>query len=399
MRTHQKYFALRDPKTGKMANRFALVANMVAKDGGKEIVAGNERVLRARLSDAKFFWDQDRKTRLSDRVDALKGIVFHAKLGTQYERVERIEALAGEIAEKIGADVTKAKRAARLAKADLTSGVVGEFPELQGVMGRYYALHDGEDADVADAVRDHYKPIGAGDAVPTNKVSIAVALADKFDMLTRFFAAGERPTGSGDPFALRRAALGIIRILLENGIRLSLHVTPEVLDFFADRLKVALREKGTRHDLIDAVFSLGGEDDLVRLVARVEALQSFLKTDEGANLLAGYKRAANILKAEEKKDKTTFDGEPDPEALVLPEEKALFVELATASEMIHAEVARERFVEAMGVMARLRGPVDAFFEHVKVNDDDPAVRRNRLMLLARLRATLHQAADFSKIEG
>jgi glycyl-tRNA synthetase beta chain len=399
MRTHQKYFSLRDPGTSRMANRFAVVSNMVANDGGREIVAGNERVLRARLSDAKFFWDQDRKTPLADRVDALKGIVFHARLGTQYERVERIEALAGAIATKIGADVAKAKRAARLAKADLTSGVVGEFPELQGVMGRYYALHDGEDAEVADAVRDHYRPIGAGDRVPTANVSIAVALADKMDMLVRFFAVGERPTGSGDPFALRRAALGIIRILLENAIRLPLGVTPDVLDFFADRLKVALREKGTRHDLIDAVFSLGNEDDLVRLVARVEALQTFLKTDEGANLLAGYKRAANILKAEEKKDKTIFDGDPDPEALALPEERALFVELATASEMIRAEVARERFVEAMGVMARLRAPVDAFFDKVKVNDDDPAVRRNRLMLLARLRATLHQVADFSKIEG
>ncbi|HWA90924.1 MAG TPA: glycine--tRNA ligase subunit beta [Rhizomicrobium sp.] len=399
MRTHQKYFSLRDPATGKMANRFAVVSNMAASDGGKEIVAGNERVLRARLSDAKFFWDQDRKTKLADRVDALKGIVFHAKLGTQYERVERIEALAGEIAQKIGADADKAKRAARLAKADLTTGVVGEFPELQGVMGRYYALHDGEDQEVADAVRDHYKPIGAGDDVPTAKVSITVALADKLDVLTRFFAVGEKPTGSGDPFALRRAALGIIRILLENAIRLPLQVTPDVLDFFADRLKVALREKGTRHDLIDAVFSLGGEDDLVRLVARVEALQSFLKTDAGANLLAGYKRAANILKAEEKKDKTTFSGDPDPEALTAPEERALHVELATASEMIRAEVGRERFVEAMQVMSRLRAPVDAFFYKVKVNDDDPKIRENRLKLLSRLRATLHLVADFSKIEG
>ena len=367
MRTHQKYFALRDPKTGKMANRFALVANMVAEDGGKEIVAGNERVLRARLSDAKFFWDQDRKRTLESRVDDLKPILFHAKLGTQYERVERIEALAGEIAEKIGADVTKAKRAARLCKADLTTGVVGEFPELQGVMGRYYALHDGEDADVADAVRDHYKPVGPSDAVPTNKVSIAVALADKLDQIIGFYAIDEMPTGSGDPFALRRAALGLIRIILNNDLRLSgaghykyplftwilidrlfdivssrkikfRHQTEhaqsvlmdaagkvletnrddivlgshEILEFIIDRLTVVLRDKGARHDLVEAVFSLGMEDEIVRLVARVEALQSFLKTDEGANLLAGYKRAANILKAEEKKDKTTFDGDPDP---------------------------------------------------------------------------------------
>jgi glycyl-tRNA synthetase beta chain len=467
MRTHQKYFALRDPKTGKMANRFAVVANMVAEDGGKEIIAGNERVLRARLSDAKFFWDQDRQRTLASRVDDLKNIVFHAKLGTQYERVERIEALAGEIAEKIGADVVKAKRAARLAKADLTTGVVGEFPELQGVMGRYYALHDKEDADVADAVRDHYKPVGPSDAVPKNSDSVAVALADKYDAIFNFFAVGEIPTGSGDPFALRRAALGIIRSLLANDIHIGLSdffqsefrsninfrykveldddeivrnfeiflreyrishsmrrfqkglapTTKEIesdfesfkhdyfnefrsytLTFFADRLKVALREKGTRHDLIDAVFSLGNEDDLVRLVARVEALQSFLKTDEGANLLAGYKRGANILKAEEKKD-GPFTGDPDPDALVAPEEKALYVELATASELIRAEVERERFVEAMGVMARLRGPVDAFFDKVKVNDDNPSVRENRLKLLSRLRATLHLVADFSKIEG
>ncbi|MBS0278416.1 MAG: glycine--tRNA ligase subunit beta [Proteobacteria bacterium] len=399
MRTHQKYFSLRDPKTGKMAARFAVVANMAAEDGGKEIVAGNERVLRARLSDAKFFWDQDRKRTLESRVDDLKAIVFHAKLGTQYERVERIEALAGEIAEKIGADVKKAKRAARLCKADLTTGVVGEFPELQGIMGRYYALHDGEDSDIADAVRDHYKPVGPSDAIPTGKVAIAVALADKLDALTGFFGVGEKPTGSGDPFALRRAALGAIRILLEGKLRLPLKVSADVLDFFADRLKVALREKGTRHDLIDAVFSLGNEDDLVRLVARVEALQSFLKTDDGANLLTAYKRAANILKAEEKKDKKTFDGAVDASLLALPEEKALAEVLGAAEKAIAADVQAEKFVEAMGVMAGLRKPVDAFFDKVTVNDKDAKLRENRLKLLARLRATLHLAADFSKIEG
>jgi len=399
MRTHQKYFSLRDPKTGKMANRFALIANMIAEDGGKEIIAGNERVLRARLSDAKFFWDQDRKRTLESRVDDLKNIVFHAKLGTQYERVELIEKLAGGIAKAIGADAAKAKRAARLAKADLTSGVVGEFPELQGIMGRYYALHDKEDAEVADAVRDHYKPIGAGDAIPTNKAAIAVALADKFDMLSRFFAVGEKPTGSGDPFALRRAALGIIRILLENNIRLPLHVTPDVLDFFADRLKVALREKGTRHDLIDATFSLGGEDDLVRLVARVEALQAFLKTDDGANLLAGYKRAANILKAEEKKDAKTYLGKVDDGLLQDPAEKALYATLAEAIATIGPLLDKEDFAGAMREMASLRAPVDAFFDKVKVNADDPKVRENRLKLLAGLRAALHRVADFSKIEG
>ncbi len=429
MRTHQKYFSLRDPKTGKMAARFVVVSNMVAEDGGKQIVAGNERVLRARLSDAKFFWDLDRKQPLDHRVPVLRDIIFHAAIGTQYQRMERLVDLSGEIANLIGADVLKAKRAARLCKADLTTGVVGEFPELQGVMGRYYALHDGEDAEVADAIRDHYKPVGPSDAVPTGKVSIAVALADKLDQLVGFFAVDEMPTGSGDPFALRRAALGFIRILQTNAVRIPLSslihsqadrhyfciaasfvderpevlekpvLTSELLSFFADRLKVALKEKGTRHDLIDAVFSLGNEDDLVRLVARVEALQSFLGSDDGANLLVAYRRAANILKAEEKKDKTTYDGEPDPDAFVLDEEKRLFVELATASELVKAEIERERFVEAMGVMSRLRQPVDAFFDKVTVNDKDPALRKNRLLLLSRLRATLHLAADFSKIEG
>jgi glycyl-tRNA synthetase beta chain len=469
MRMHQKYFSLRDPKTGKLAARFAVVSNMAASDGGKEIVAGNERVLRARLSDAKFFWDNDRKRTLESRVADLKNIVFHAKLGTQYERVERIEALAGELAKARGfsdIDVMLVRRAAKVCKADLTTGLVGEFPELQGVIGYYYALNDHRELIIADAIRDHYKPLGPTDTVPASPTSLLVALADKLDSLIGFFAINERPTGSSDPFALRRAALGSVRIILESKLRVRLHsillqptlfalvhanmaeqkrvkgsedfdvykepykasaaltelarqatilgeksrdlelleaaeasIVDDVISFLADRLKVALREKGTRHDLIDAVFSLGNEDDLVRLVARVEALQSFLKTDEGANLLAGYKRAANILKAEEKKDKTSFGGEPDPEAFVAPEEKALFVELATASELIRAEVARERFVEAMGVMARLRKPVDAFFDKVKVNDDDPKVRENRLKLLSRLRATLHQVADFSKIEG
>jgi glycyl-tRNA synthetase beta chain len=399
MRTHQKYFSLCDPKTGKMANRFALVANMIAKDGGKEIVAGNERVLRARLSDAKFFWDEDRKHSLESRVEKLKGIVFHAKLGTQYERVVRIEKLAGEIAAKIGADVEKSKRAARLAKADLTTGVVGEFPELQGVMGRYYALHDKEDAAVADAIRDHYKPVGPSDAVPADKVSIAVALADKLDALTSFFAAGEKPTGSGDPFALRRAALGVIRILLENKVRYPLKLESDLLAFFADRLKVALKEKGIRHDLIDAVFSLGHEDDLVRLVARVEALQGFLKSDDGANLLAGYKRAVNILKLEEKKDGKTFISEVSEKLLTEQAEKSLFAALTKARAAITAALEKEDFVAAMQQMASLRVPVDSFFEGVKVNADDRQVRENRLSLLASLRATLHQVADFSKIEG
>ena len=466
MRMHQKYFSLRDPKTEKMANKFALVANMIAQDGGKEIIGGNERVLRARLSDAKFFWDEDRKRTLESRVDDLNGIVFHAKLGTQAERVARIEKLAGEIAGKIGADVQKAQRAARLAKADLTTGVVGEFPELQGVMGRYYALHDKEDAGIADAIRDHYKPVGPSDAVPTDKIAIAVALADKLDALTGFFAAGEKPTGSGDPFALRRAALGIIRILLENGLKLDLaemiryvlaldiqiEVEPrqnedgyeiamrlwfkdqerghslakvdgpitdaqirnaveeyeasffrnyriELLSFFADRLKVALKEKGTRHDLIDAVFSLGHEDDLIRLVARVDALQAFLKSDDGRNLLAGYKRAANILKAEEKKDGRTYISEVDETILPEAADKALHAALGKAIGAIGPALDQEDFAAAMREMAALRGPVDGFFEAVKVNADDPRLRENRLHLLAGLRAALHRVADFSRIEG
>ncbi len=402
MRTHQKYFSLRNLKTGKFANKFALVSNMVTRDGGALIVAGNERVLRARLSDAKFFWDQDRKRTLESRVNDLKNVVFHAKLGSQYERVERIEALAGEIAGKIGADAKKARRAARLCKADLTTGVVGEFPELQGVMGAYYAENDREDGDVARAVVEHYGPLGR-DSTSENPVTNSVALADKWDTISRFFKIGEKPTGSGDPYAIRRAALGTIKIILDRKYRLHLGALPDfsgdVSSFFAERLKVALREQGVRHDLIDAVFSLGGEDDLVRLVTRVTALQQFLKSEDGANLLAGYRRAANILRIEEKKDGSSYDGKPDPEAFKLSEEKALFVELATASELIHAELERERFTEAMGVMARLRRPVDAFFEKVTVNDKDAAMRKNRLLLLAHLRSTLHTVADFSKIEG
>jgi glycyl-tRNA synthetase beta chain len=452
MRTHQKYFSLRDPKTGKFANRFAVVANMIAEDGGKEIVAGNERVLRARLSDAKFFWDQDRKTPLRNRVGDLKNIVFHAKAGTMLDRAYRIALVASLLADVLGEDVAQAERAGLLAKADLTSGLVGEFPELQGVMGRYYARDGGEDDTVAEAIAEHYKPLGPSDRVPMAPVSYIAALADKIDSLVTLWRGGEEPTGSKDPFALRRAGLGIIRIILENKLRLALRlpmlaslaaesplgdvgwaerlrdalsspsllrgvaeelkeraldgkrskdaeIADKVMAFLADRLKVALREKGTRHDLIDAVFSLGREDDLVRLVARVEALQSFLASDDGTNLLTAYRRAANILKAEEKKDGVVYDGEPDPESFVLPEEKALFVELATAAELIRAELERERFAEAMGVMARLRRHVDAFFDKVTVNDKDAGLRRNRLLLLSRLRATLHTVADFSKIEG
>jgi glycyl-tRNA synthetase beta chain len=466
MRTHQKYFALRDPKSGKMANRFALVANMVAEDGGKEIVAGNERVLRARLSDAKFFWDEDRKRTLESRVADLKGIVFHAKLGTQYERAERISQLAMDIAVEIGASTQYAQHAGRIAKADLTSGVVGEFPELQGIMGGYYAIVDGINSEIAQAIRDQYRPAGPSDHVPVGKISICVALADKIDQLIGFFAINEKPSGSSDPYALRRAALGSIRCILESGIRISLLATIKnafhralrfqstnkiegrgylfsmeafygttsiarsdqktevvkknketdqelseyktwisdqvcnaILSFFADRLKVALREKGVRHDLIDAVFALTHEDDLVRLVARVEALQAFLKTDDGVNLLAGYKRAANILKDEEKKDKKTFIGEVDEKLLVEPAEKTLFAALQKARSEIAPALSKEDFAGAMRHMATLRVPVDVFFDAVKVNAPDPRIRENRLHLLGALRATVHQIGDFSKIEG
>ncbi len=440
MRTHQKYFALRTPGKEGLANRFAVVANMVARDGGKEIVTGNERVLRARLSDAKFFWDQDRKRTLESRAQDLENVVFHADVGTQFERVERIEMLARAIAKLIGAQEDYAERSAQLCKADLTSGVVGEFPELQGMMGYYYALHDGESVEVANAIRDHYKPLGPSDFVPVAPVSITVAIADKLDMLICFFTISQKSTGSRDPFGLRRAALGMIRIIEQNSLRLSLsnlisahhfwlverigmenarrqeeagehgvagvvetlsqtQLVDELLSFLSDRLKVALRERGTRHDLVDAIFSIGNEDDLVRLVARVEALQTFLKSDDGANLLVAYRRAANILKAEEKKRDEGYDGEPDTKLLSAPEEKALADALAKAEPQIAKDVAAEQFVEAMGVMAKLRPPVDAFFDKVIVNAPEPELRRNRLLLLSRLRATLHLVADFSKIEG
>jgi len=400
MRTHQKYFALRDPARGKLANRFVVVANMAADDGGYEIVAGNERVLRARLSDAKFFWDQDRKRTLESRVDDLKDIVFHAKLGTQLERVERIEKLAGEIAKIIGADVDKAKRAARLCKADLTTGVVGEFPELQGVMGGYYAEHDKEADEVAAAIIEHYGPVGANKP-SENKISNVVALADKWDTLSNFFAIGEKPTGSGDPYALRRAALGIIKIVTERQLRIPLSRLPkfsdELLSFFADRLKVALKGGGIRHDLIDAVFALTNEDDLVRLVRRGDALQAFLKTDDGANLLTGYRRAANILRIEEKKDKREYRGVPD--GLIQEEEKELQAALVRCKVEAAKALKEEDFAAAMTALASLRVPVDRFFDKVTVNTEDKNLRESRLKLLSQIVETAHQVADFSKVEG
>lgn len=417
IRNNQKCFVVRDPKTGKLTNKFVLTANIEAPDGGKTIVAGNERVIRPRLSDAKFFYETDLKTKLEDRLPKFEQIVFHEKLGTQAERIKRIEALAAEIAPLVGADVEKTKRAARLAKADLLTEVVGEFPELQGLMGKYYALAQGEDASVAAASEEHWKPQGPTDRVPTDPVSIAVALADKFDTLAGFWAIDEKPTGSKDPYALRRAALGAIRLIVENTLRLPILKTAksalrglsveadaetlpnDLLAFFADRLKVQLRDQGARHDLVDAVFSLGGQDDLLLVVRRVEALGKFLDSDDGKNLLAGTKRASNILSIEEKKDKRTFDGAPDAALYKLDEEKALAKAIDQVKAEASAAVAKEDFAAAMSAMAKLRPAVDAFFDKVKVNDDDPKVRENRLKLLNEIRAATRAVADFSRIEG
>lgn len=402
IRANQKCFVLKDPKTGRLANRFILTSNIAATDGGATIIAGNERVIRARLSDAKFFWDGDLAIPLETLVPKLEGITFHEKLGSQGDRVRRIVALARQIAPLVGADADKAARAALLAKADLLSGVVGEFPEVQGLMGRYYATHAGEDTAVAAAIEEHWKPQGPSDRAPSAPVSIAVALADKLDTLVGFWTIDEKPTGSKDPFALRRAALGVIRIILENSVRLPLNAyaskTPDLLNFFADRLKVQLREQGTRFDLVDAVFALGGQDDLLLIVKRVEALGALLATDDGKNLLAGYKRAANILKAEEKKG-TAVAASVDASLFKEAEEKALAAAIEFAAKTAHDAVAAENFEGAMKALATLRAPVDAFFEKVLVNDADEKVRANRLALLTVLRDACHQVADFSKIEG
>jgi glycyl-tRNA synthetase beta chain len=466
IRNNQKCFVLRDPKTGKLANKFVLVANMEAADGGKAIVAGNERVIRARLSDAKFFYETDLKIRLEHRLHKLSDVIFHDKLGTQVERIERIERLARHIAPMVGANADKAERAALLAKTDLVTDMVGEFPELQGLMGKYYAQAQGEDPAVAQAIEDHYKPQGPSDRVPADPVAIAVALADKLDILAGFWAIGEKPTGSKDPYALRRAALGIIRVILENKLRLSLgslvdfasvptfarrhhlsaaetqsdieqiasrlvadvlkrwaarfaggpdaknpgashasgneepaaQLVSDLMAFFADRLKVHLREEGARHDLVDAVFALAGQDDLLLIVRRVEALAHFLDTDDGRNLLAGYRRATNIIRIEERKDDRSYDGDPDPRAY----EQAAERELAAAIERAKAEassaVGREDFAAAMAAISRLRPQVDAFFDEVTVNVEAPALRENRLRLLNQIREATGAVADFSKIE-
>jgi glycyl-tRNA synthetase beta chain len=467
IRNNQKCFVLRDPQTAKLVNKFILVANEEATDGGKAIIAGNERVIRARLSDAKFFYETDLKTRLEGRLPKFEHIVFHEKLGTQAERIARITALAGVLSDIAGADRTKAERAAQLCKADLLTEVVGEFPELQGLMGRYYAEAQDEDEAVAHAIEDHYKPKGPDDLVPADPAAMAVALADKVDTLVGFWSIDEKPTGSKDPYALRRAALGIIRIVVENELRLPLrvlfwrhfgsvardealasaitllhplneqiakisasdielavklevlvsekvktvskpllvqahtylHQTHDLVAFFADRLKVQLREQGARHDLVDAVFALEGQDDLLMIVRRVEALGKFLDTDDGKNLLAGYKRATNIIRIEEKKDKREYTGAPDPKRYQLPEEKALAEAINTAKKEASAAVGKEDFAAAMRAMAKLRPRVDTFFDKVTVNVDDKALRENRLKLLNEIRDATRAVADFSKIEG
>jgi glycyl-tRNA synthetase beta chain len=415
IRNNQKCFVVRDPGSEKLANKFVLTANIEASDGGNAIIAGNERVIRARLSDAKFFYETDLKTKLEDRLPKFDQIVFHEKLGTQGERIKRIERLAAEIAPLVKADVEKTKRAAQLAKTDLLTDVVGEFPELQGLMGKYYALAQGEDASVAAACEEHYKPQGPNDRVPTDPVSIAVALADKLDTLVGFWAIDEKPTGSKDPYALRRAALGVIRLIVDNKLRFPALkaiaaanagraagidlLASDLLSFFADRLKVQLREQGARHDLVDAVFALGNQDDLLMVVRRVEALGQFLDTDDGKNLLAGAKRANNILAIEEKKDKRRFEGVPDASLYSLDEEKALGDAIDLAKVEASVAVMNEDFGSAMSAIAKLRTAVDAFFDKVKVNDDDPKVRENRLKLLNEIRAATRAVADFSKIEG
>ncbi len=398
IKTNQKCFCLRDSSTGKLSNHFILTSNAIASDGGKVIVAGNERVIEARLSDAMFFYKNDLSQPLEERLPKLDEVIFHKKLGTQAERVERLIKLAGEIAPVVGADTGDAKRAAKLAKADLVTEMVFEFTELQGLMGRYYALAQGEKPEVATALEMHYKPVGPSDEVPNEPVSIAVALADKLDTLSGFWAIDEKPTGSRDPFALRRAALGVIRIILENQLTFPLEVEPDLLAFFHDRLKVLLRDTGAAHDLVDAVISKDS-NDLLEISRRVAALSTLLNTQSGQSLLAGYRRGINILEAEEKKSGTDFDGPVDRTLLASEEETALADSVVRAKETAEKSISENNYEAAVSALATLREPVDAFFETVLVNDPDPAVRKNRLKLLTHLRAAMHQVADFSKVSS
>ena len=412
MKEHQKFFSVRNPKTGRI-EKFITVANTEAVDNGATILSGNRKVLAARLSDAKFFWENDLRTVEREGMEALaeplKSVTFHNKLGTQWEQIERIAALAAEIAPSVGAAPEIARKAALICKADLSSEMVYEFPELQGIMGRYYAKAAGLPDEIANVCEGHYAPLGPSDNVPSDPVTIAVALAAKIDVLTGFWAIDEKPTGSKDPFALRRAALGVIRIALENDQRLQLIKTlgngypgadtEDLLRFLADRLKVYLRDQGIRHDVIQACFDLGGQDDLVLLVNRVRALQDFLGTEDGANLLAGYKRASNIVSAEEKKDGVEYSGAPEAKFAELDEERALFAALDAAEPEITSALEAEDFTAAMAEMAKLRAPIDAFFDKVTVNADNQIVRRNRLCLLTRVRQAMRQVAVWEAIEG
>ncbi len=397
MRVHQRFFAVRDPLTGFLVPHFIAVANIEAADGGKLIATGNARVLTARLADARFFWQEDRKVRLEDRLQKLKGVTFHAKLGTMYERVERITALAGQLAAYTGASPEQVRKAARLCKSDLGTGMVGEFPELQGIMGGYYADKEGLAPEIIEAIRWHYKPQGPADDVPVQPVAATLALADKLDTLVRFFGIDEKPTGSRDPFALRRAALGVIRILLAGRVRLPLKIvaSDDLISFFADRLKVLLREQGQRHDLVDAVFAQG-DDDIVRIVSKVNALEGFLGTEDGKNLLAGYKRAVNILKAEEKKG-ALATGELNSSAP--GEEGALTNAVGHMEVEVEKALEKDDYEAAMQALAALREPVDAFFDKVLVNSDVPTERENRLRLLMKVRDAMGRVADFSLVTG
>ncbi len=399
MKVNQRYFATRDA-AGQPAPYFAFVANIAADDGGAAIIAGNERVLRARLADAEHFWNLDRQTALEDYLPRLQSVVFHAKLGTQFERAERIAGLAGRIATALGADaasVRKAAQAGRLCKADLVTGMVGEFPELQGIIGGYYA----DDREVGAAIRTHYQPKGPGDAVPEGAIACAVALADKIDTLREFFRIGEIPSGSGDPYALRRAALGVIRIILENGLRVALRDLLEsdaVFDFIIERLRVKLRGEGKRFDVLNAILAAAADDDLVRIEQRAVALEDFITTETGDSLLQAYRRGANILRIEEAKD-GPHAGLVDPSLFQQAEERVLDAALANSQRLIDEAWPAEQYTAAMIALANLHEPVEKFFDAVTVNAADPAVRRNRLRLLAHLRDVMHRVADFSKLEG
>ncbi|QDI75058.1 MULTISPECIES: glycine--tRNA ligase subunit beta [Leisingera] len=425
MREHQKFFSVKNPKTGRI-EKFITVANRETADNGATILAGNQKVLSARLADAKFFWENDLRTAKSEAgmgvwVENLSNVTFHNKLGTQAARIDRIAALAREIAPVVGADAGLAEQAARVAKADLSSEMVYEFPELQGLMGRYYAEAAGLPQEVANACEQHYSPLGPGDDVPSEPVSVAVALADKLDTLTGFWAIDEKPTGSKDPYALRRAALGVIRLVLENDVRMPLNMVfgkaaeitgkregasgeafadvNDLRGFFHDRLKVFLRDQGIRHDVIDACIAMDGNDDLTLLVKRARALEDFLKTEDGENLLQGFKRANNILSQAEEKDGVEYSFGADRKFAEDPAEKALFVALEAGGAAISPAIEAEDFAAAMRGMAALRAPVDAFFEAVQVNAENEVLRRNRLNLLSQIRQVCGQVADLTKVEG